>query len=126
MRKAFDANVPKLKPRLRTAVVVVSEDAPETHDERTLRFKKALPSKAVAFAPVKESKQERETVPEPVSTEKPSLSPVEDTTPEPETASEMQSKKSPEQPAEKEVAAAAPQIEASSRSAAPASPKSKL
>ncbi|HEX2960053.1 MAG TPA: hypothetical protein VHO70_24685 [Chitinispirillaceae bacterium] len=33
MRKAFDANVPKLKPRLRPAMAVVSDAALKTHDE---------------------------------------------------------------------------------------------
>jgi len=35
MRKAFDANVPKLKPRLRPAMVVVSDTTPEKKDEDT-------------------------------------------------------------------------------------------
>lgn len=35
MRKAFDTNVPKLKPRLRPAMVVVSDTRAETQDENT-------------------------------------------------------------------------------------------
>ena len=81
MRKAFDANVPKLKPRLKTSMVVASESAPETGDESAQLFKKAPPPKAVravAFAAAKESKPD----PEPASIENVSFSPATDETPD--------------------------------------------
>jgi chromosome segregation ATPase len=53
MRKAFDTNVPKLKPRLRSAMVVVSDTTPETQDENTDHTIEQAISEAVTTAPDK-------------------------------------------------------------------------
>jgi hypothetical protein len=80
MRKAFDANVPKLKPRLKSAVVVVSKSSQETGDE-SIQLYDVLPHPRAAMpAPVKEPKPDCEPSPEPASAENHSYTPVADTT----------------------------------------------
>jgi septal ring factor EnvC (AmiA/AmiB activator) len=87
MRKAFDANVPKLKPRLKSAVVVVSKSGPETDDESVRLFEVVPSPRSAALTPVNEPKPDQESAPEPASTENHSPSPVADEIPDPETGS---------------------------------------
>jgi hypothetical protein len=104
MRKAFDSNIPKLKPRLRTAVVVVSESAPEMHDESSQLLETVPSHKAVVLTSDKESKPDSESVLESVATENPSLSPEADESPDPGTEPEVQKEMSLEIPSGEEAA----------------------
>jgi signal transduction histidine kinase len=56
MRKAFDANVPKLKPRLKSAAVVVSEVDSDTPAEHSPTPENTLPGTKGEFTPGKRSK----------------------------------------------------------------------
>lgn len=80
MRKAFDANVPKLKPRLKSAVVVVAKSGPETGDESVRLFEVVPSPRSAALTPVNEPKPDCEPCPEPASAENHSYSPAADTT----------------------------------------------
>jgi hypothetical protein len=59
MRKAFDTNVPKLKPRLKSAVVVVSKSEQETPDATVQLFEVIPPPRAVVPTLVKETAVEQ-------------------------------------------------------------------
>jgi hypothetical protein len=85
MRKAFDDNVPKLKPRLKSAVVVVSKSAPEKRDESVQLFEIVSPPKAIPHSYAKEPEPDYEVVPKPASTENHSPSLVADKIPDLET-----------------------------------------
>jgi hypothetical protein len=70
MRKAFDTNVPKLKPRLKSAVVVVEKSVQEQHDDHIQLFEVIPPpAAATAPAPAKRPAPVQERSPEPVSVE---------------------------------------------------------
>jgi septal ring factor EnvC (AmiA/AmiB activator) len=69
MRKAFDTNVPKLKPRLKSAVVVVSNSTPEPHDDPIQLFEVVPSATTVAPAPAKGPRPVYERFLEPVSVE---------------------------------------------------------
>jgi DNA repair exonuclease SbcCD ATPase subunit len=68
MRKAFDANVPKLKPRLRTSMVVVSDTAPATKDENTVSSEEQASTEPTVSAPEAFLKSNPEDTPESVYT----------------------------------------------------------
>jgi DNA repair exonuclease SbcCD ATPase subunit len=114
MRKAFDANVPRLKPRLRTAIVV-PESLPETAGENTQAPKMTLPSEIVVFAPVVEPTPETSAAAEPAPDDDHAQFPTPAETPPPQNASELQKEKILEFPAKQEKGAkpAAPIVKSS-------------
>jgi DNA repair exonuclease SbcCD ATPase subunit len=122
MRKAFDTNVPKLKPRLRTAMVVVSEaeSAPETPDERAGLIDMPSPLAAVSVAAAKEASPDPKQAAQTEPIENRAHSPVADETSVSPAESELQQEKILEFPVEKELEARPkPQAAPSSRLTAP-------
>jgi hypothetical protein len=69
MRKAFDTNVPKLKPRLKSAVVVLEKSGQEPHDDPIQLFEVVPSATTVAPASAKRPAAVHGRFPEPVSVE---------------------------------------------------------
>jgi chromosome segregation ATPase len=103
MRKAFDANVPKLKPRLRTTAIVMPESPQEKQTDGAQLFTITPPPETVVRMPVVETKPD----PEPVSGPVPNENRVSFTAaeaPEAETESDPQKEKILEFPTKLEAA----------------------